>query len=476
MVRENQSITQNIRHSHPQESEFYMQITCKWILTGSYAMKTTSIKISLDKRRIKDDGTYPIILRLTHNGKSTSIKTGFSVLESEWDAKACKVKNSYRGATSVTRLNNEIQKKKAEALDEILKLENSKKDTFRTIEQVRKQVAPDKASSSFYDYANTLVKNLIASDRIGTARSYIGVINALKTFNNGKPFDKNKGGNPKKSSNAKYSAQFKDINYRDLHFEEISYEFLRKLENHHLSSGNGYNGLAVYMRTIRSIYNQGIKEGKIERIHYPFNEYKIKTKPTQKRALELEYLKRIVALELNPGHVCFDARNYFLASYLMYGMNFADMARLEKKDIVQGRVQYRRSKTGKLYDIKVTENLDKILSFYMEQKNDCVYVFPIIKHDKEMDIEKDIQSARKVFNKNLKTIAGITGIEQNLTSYVSRHSFATHALYTNIPVNAISAMLGHSSIKTTEIYLKNLPTNVLDEYNKKIANSGMFIE
>jgi integrase/recombinase XerD len=439
-------------------------------------MKATSIKISLDKRRIKDDGSYPIILRLTHKGRSTSIKTGFYVPETDWDDKACKVKASYRGATNVKRLNNEIQKKKADALDEILKLENGRKNTFLTIDQVRNQVAPDKASSSFYDYASGLVKNLIVSDRIGTARSYTGVINTLKTFNKGKPFEKNKGGNPKKSTNAKYAAQFKETNYRDLHFEEISYEFLKKLETYHLSFGNGYNGLAVYMRTIRSIYNQAIKEGKIERIHYPFNDYKIKTKPTQKRALDLEYLKRIVSLELEPGHSCFDARNYFLASYLMYGMNFADMARLEKKDIVQGRVQYRRSKTGKLYDIKVTKNLDGILSFYIGQNNDSVYVFPIIKRDREVDVEKDIQWARKAFNKNLKTIADMTGIEQNLTSYVSRHSFATHALHTDIPVNAISAMLGHSSIKTTEIYLKSLPTNVLDEYNKRIASSGLFIE
>ncbi|MEI9913113.1 MAG: site-specific integrase [Bacteroidota bacterium] len=453
-----------------------MQITCKWIFEWGDAMKTTSIKISLDKRRIKDDGTYPIILRLTHNGQSTSIKTGFYVPESDWDDKACKVKSSYRDVINVTRLNNDIQKKKAEALDEILKFENGKKNTYVTIEQVRNQVVPGNVSTSFYDFTGGLVKNLIASDRIGTSRSYIGVVNILKTFNKRKPFEKNKGGNPKKSTNARYSAQFKEVNYRDLDFEEISYEFLKKFESYHLSCGNGYNGLSVYMRGICSIYNQAIKEGKVERKLYPFNDYKIKNTPTQKRALDLEYLKRIVALELEPGHVCFDARNYFLASYLMYGMNFADMARLEKKDIAHGRIQYRRRKTAKLYDIKVTENLDRILSFYMDQNNNFVYVFPIIKRDKEVEIEKDVQWARKPFNKNLKTIAGMTGIEQKLTNYVSRHSFATHALHTDIPVNAISAMLGHSSIKTTEIYLKSLPTNVLDEYNKKIANAGLFIK
>jgi len=68
----------------------------------------------------------------------------------------------------------------------------------------------------------------------------------------------------------------------------------------------------------------------------------------------------------------------------------------------------------------------------------------------------------------LKKLAELCGIDSNLTSYVSRHSFATQAMQKSIPLNAISAMLGHSSIKTTEIYLKSLPSNVLDDYNLTI--------
>ncbi|MCF8451521.1 MAG: tyrosine-type recombinase/integrase [Taibaiella sp.] len=55
-----------------------------------------------------------------------------------------------------------------------------------------------------------------------------------------------------------------------------------------------------------------------------------------------------------------------------------------------------------------------------------------------------------------------------MSSYVSRHSFASQAMLQQVPVNAISSMLGHSSIKTTDIYLKSHPSNVLDDYNAKI--------
>jgi len=74
-----------------------------------------------------------------------------------------------------------------------------------------------------------------------------------------------------------------------------------------------------------------------------------------------------------------------------------------------------------------------------------------------------------MYNKGLKELAKLCGIHETLTSYVARHSFATQALLNEIPLKAISEMLGHSSLSTTEVYLKSLPTNVLDEYSAKLA-------
>jgi integrase len=155
---------------------------------------------------------------------------------------------------------------------------------------------------------------------------------------------------------------------------------------------------------------------------------------------------------------------------MMYGMNFTDMAYLLKTDIQNGRVLYRRKKTGKLYDIKITDALEKILSYYKNRSSDSEYVFPILKRDTPLTQSKDIQWARKRYNKRLKDLAKLCGIEKNLTSYVSRHSFATQAMLQEVPVKAISTMLGHSSVKTTESYLQSLPSNILDEYNAKILN------
>ena len=153
---------------------------------------------------------------------------------------------------------------------------------------------------------------------------------------------------------------------------------------------------------------------------------------------------------------------------MMYGMNFTDMAFLSTANIIDGRIQYRRRKTSKLYDIRITPALNKIISFYLNPNSEPVFIFPILNRDTLALQYKDIQWARKRYNKKLKKLAELCSIEQKLTSYVSRHSFATQAMLQQVPLNAISSMLGHSSLKTTEVYLKSLSSNILDEYNSKI--------
>lgn len=402
----------------------------------------TNIVISLDTRRKRKDGTYPLIMRVGHNERTTSIPIGIHLFEKDWDVKNRVVKKSYEGVNTVTRLNNQIQKKKADAMDIILKLHESKQLQNLSITLLRGKLEKEGAKGSFLKYSEKLIEELKKANRIGTARSYKEVVSVVKGFNGGK----------------------------ELFFSDITYSFLSKFETDHKSRGNGINGLAVYLRTIRAIFNKAIKDGMAEKEQYPFVDYKIKTEPTEKRALDLPLIRVIIEAKIPKDHVCFNARNYFVASYMMYGINFTDMAFLLKADIQNGRILYRRKKTGKLYDIKITDALQKILSHYQNKYPDSKYVFPILKRDTPLTQSKDIQWARKRYNKRLKDLATLCGIEKKLTSYVSRHSFATQAMLQEVPVKAISTMLGHSSVKTTESYLQSLPSNVLDDYNAKILN------
>lgn len=409
-----------------------------------FVFMDTSIGISLDTRRCRKDGTYPLVLRLGHKQRTTSIPLKVFLLEKEWDEKNRIIRKSYKGTESSTRLNNKHQKKKSDAWDIIMRLNESGELNYLSVGELRSKIeGSNDERVSFYQFAEEQINELKKANRFGTSRSYKGVVSVLKDFYPGK----------------------------ELQFQDINYKFLARFETNHASKGNTQNGLSVYLRAIRALYNKAIKSGIVEKEHYPFEDYKIKSVPTEKRALEWELLKRIIDAEINPDDKCFNARNYFISSYMMYGMNFTDMAYLKINDIKDGRIQYRRRKTSKLYDIKVTSNLDRLLSYYIKNNNGLGFVFPIIRTTELNQQDKNVMWARKRYNKKLKNLAQLCGIEANLTSYVSRHSFATQAMLQQVPLNAISSMLGHSSLKTTEIYLKSLPTNILDDYNAKIMQA-----
>ncbi len=152
-------------------------------------------------------------------------------------------------------------------------------------------------------------------------------------------------------------------------------------------------------------------------------------------------------------------------------MNFTDMAYLKVSNVINGRIKFRRKKTGKLFDIKITGQLSEILNIYLKGKSRDDFIFPVIKRADPALQEREISWERQRYNAGLKKIGELCGIEQKLTTYVSRHSFATQAMLNDVPLQAISAMLGHSKLNTTQIYLKMLPTNILDSYNEKLVSA-----
>lgn len=340
-------------------------------------------------------------------------------------------------------MNTLLLKEEARANDILNKLSDQGKLNYLSIVEVKKRITRNSSYESFFEFGNSVVKDLKAAHRYGTARHYKGILSVLKTFNKGK----------------------------DLKFNEVNYSFIKRFEKYHLAKGNSWNGLSTYLRGLRALFNKGIKAGLIEKEAYPFMNYTIRQIPTEKRALEIEDIRKILELEIPEEQVLFRYRNYFICSFFLYGMNFTDMAHLQVNNIVNGRIKFRRKKTGKLYDIKITEQLTEILNIYLIGKKEEDYIFPVIKRENPAKQEREINWERQRYNRGLKKIQELCGIEQKLTTYVSRHSFATQAMLHNIPLEAISAMLGHSKLNTTQIYLKSLPTTILDDYNERLIEA-----
>ncbi|MGA9238638.1 phage integrase SAM-like domain-containing protein [Robiginitalea sp.] len=128
---------------------------------------------------------------------------------------------------------------------------------------------------SFFTFGEMVVEDLKAEHRCGTARHYKGILSVLRTFTRGK----------------------------DLKFNVLTYDFLKRFERQHLARGNSWNGLSTYLRGIRALYNKGIKAGLIEKEAYPFAYYSIRQIPTEKRALSAADLRKILELEISQDQV-----------------------------------------------------------------------------------------------------------------------------------------------------------------------------
>lgn len=105
---------------------------------------------------------------------------------------------------------------------------------------------------------------------------------------------------------------------------------------------------------------------------------------------------------------------------------------------------------------------------YDAEVSDSPYVFPLIKSTDPPTAFRQYHTALRYYNRKLKELSEMVGTRVPLSSYVARHTWATSARDHNIPISVISAGMGHSSEKTTRIYLASLENSVIDMANKAI--------
>lgn len=404
-------------------------------------MKKATVKLILDERRSKKDGTYPIVLRITHKKLSRYIFTEYSVTKDDWNASEQSVLPGTKQYKNTTRVNNHLHQTLLDASDIITRLTASGEIQGMNVNDVRNAIESLVEATSFKTFSESVIAELKLGKKLGNASVYQQALDFILRMSNRK----------------------------DIPFNEITYHLLKYIEAKFLSENNSLNGLSFYLRTIRAIYNRAIKEGKASRDNYPFTSYSIKETKTRKRAIPKTDMDSIKAAQFEPGSPRWHTRNIFLFSFYNRGMNFADMAKLKISDIEQDRIYYRRSKTGKPLSVKITNATREILSTYIVGKSGDHLVFPILKRDTPELQMRDLYNGRKTFNNYLNKIAKKLEIKSHLTSYVARHSWATIAKDMNIPISVISEGLGHEDIKTTQIYLDEFDTSVIDDANKLIT-------
>lgn len=394
----------------------------------------SSIKVVLYKSKTYKDGTHPVMLQIIHNRKVKKTSLGLKLFEEEWDYDNNLPKKSYVNYKSAKSM---IRIKIAEAEKKYLDLESEKENY--SINELSEKIKGTGNKVTFNTLAQQIVDEMIEANRIGNSASYKAALKAVNEFTKDKT----------------------------LWFTDIDYKFLKNFENYHLGKGNSINGFNTYMRAIRAIFNRAIKEKIVSADTYPFKDYQIRQKKTIKRAISKEEMKKIVDLKLEPETSLWHTRNFFLFSFYTIGMSWVDLANLKPKDIKEERIIYRRAKTSKEYTIKINENIKEILDYYYNKSNK--YVFPIINRDEnETDKRNDIRNYLKRYNKRLKLIGEKIGSSSDITSYVSRHSWASIANFSGIAIGVISQGLGHEDVKTTQTYLADFQYSDIDNANDNI--------
>ena len=277
--------------------------------------------------------------------------------------------------------------------------------------------------------------------RIGTARSCLSTLNSFRRFRAGK----------------------------DLSFRAMNEDLVERYEAFLLESGLRRNTSSFYLRNLRTVYRAAAEQGLVERKDIFCHVYTGFDK-TVKRAIDMDYVKRMCDLQLSADTSMGFARDVFLFSIFTRGMPFVDMAYLRKSDLRDGYLCYRRKKTHRSLMILWEPQMQEIVDRYAEATRNLPYMLPIITRLDGTERRQYEAAIRKV-NCNLKRIAERIGLGTSLTTYVARHTWASMAHTLHTPLSVISEALGHDSEKTTQTYIAQLNSSAVDDANKRILMS-----
>lgn len=395
----------------------------------------TTVKVKLRPSTVEGrPGT--IVCLVTHRRIARQITTGYKVFPHEWDEEQSKpVPTDNDGRTAIVQSITRKLRSDMERLEAIIKRFENGRRSYSS-DDVVAEFRRVGGENTFFNFMENAIERLRQLNHIGTAKNYSAALGSFKRFrNNG-----------------------------DIQMEAIDHLLMEDYQAYLKSAGLTPNSISFYMRILRAVYNRAVEQGVTED-RRPFRTVFTGVEKTRKRAVSISDIKRIRDLDLSLKPNLEFARDLFLFLFLCRGMSFIDAAFLKKSDIQNGVLSYRRHKTGQSLHIKVLKQMEEIINRYSD--NGSPYLLPVITRPGE-DGRRQYETALRRVNKSLKIITEMIQLPVTLTTYVSRHAWATIAKSKNIPVNVISDALGHDSITTTQIYLASIDTSTIDRANELI--------
>lgn len=421
----------------------------------------TSIKPMLNISKTASGRLSTLIIQLIRERKRGVIFTPYRLSPEEFSVKKHRVipSSGYKGQRERAKEINIFLDKQVEELKRIIREFEREKTPFsvRDIILAYRQRYDNRYVHTFF---LTLIEELKRSGSQGTAVNYHSTLTAFEKFSGTRSF----------------------------HFDQVNEVMLMDFERFLRQMPLQPNTIAFYMSNFRAVYNKARKRGYAKCGTSPFNAVSIHIEKTRKLAVSAEVIRKVANADFSDSEKLTMARDLFMFSFYTRGMSFADMAYLRQKDICNGTIHYRRRKTGQVFAVKIVPEAQEILDRY--RKPCSPWALPVmLEYDERHKFlrplvyqgstpEERLLFDEKVYRRykyNLShylrfysDISKRLDLPVRLSFNVARHSWASLARNEGIPISVISIGLGHTSEKTTQIYLDELDNRKIDDANETV--------
>ncbi|KXU57635.1 site-specific recombinase, phage integrase family [Prevotella bivia] len=386
---------------------------------------------------VNKEGKTPVMLRIYLNNERLSIgSTGIAVQQSQWDREKERLKGKTTEALSTNLELDNIQSglqtifKKVEMTDEV-SLERIKSEYLGKKEDV------DTLMSLFNKHNSDVARQVGVSVEAATLQKY----NVCKKhFSN---FLRDKYG--------RSDIRLSELGYIVIHDFDI---YLRTVV------GQNPNTATRMMKTFKTITILGRKLGVLH--HDPFLNIRFHMEPVNRGFLTDEEILKIANKDFGIGRLEL-VRDVFVFSCFT-GLAYIDVYNLAPENIVtlNGKqwIMTKRQKTSVETNVLLLDIPKSIIAKYSGKTYRDGKLFPMLTNQK--------------LNSYLKEIADICGIKKNLTFHLARHTFATMSLSKGVPIESVSKMLGHTNIKTTQLYARITNKKIEHDMNELADKLGTF--
>lgn len=397
-------------------------------------------------------GRYTLILQIIHNSRRGVVFSPYHLLPEEFDVQRGMAVAPNRTKAACAR---------AARINEYISTQTSELHrTIREMNLLGKPFAPKDITAVYRrrgdrSYVRTFVLSLCEELELrgkhGTAVTYRAMLSAFEQF----------------------------AGSIDTRLSELTSSRIVLFEEHLKQIPLKRNTITFYMCILRAIYNKARRIGLVAKGENPFEGVSFRMDKTRKLAISSETLKRVAVADFGERSWLAVTRDLFMFSFYARGMSFVDMAYLKQEAVQGGFLYYTRRKTGQVFSVRITESLQQIIERY----SDCTpWLLPVMKRcaverdyssllvDLEADVAdhdlyKRYKEALASYWYYLGVISDELATEKRLTFNVARHSWASLARNRGISVAVISSGLGHTSEKTTSIYLDELDAREVDRAN-----------